>query len=224
MINPAAVLLAAALAAGAQSQSQTQDQRNAALLKGDLKTFQLDIRFIPPARQKAGEYPSLTLRVTGARDKRAPYWPAAQIDAAAAGKIIDHLVATGWLSRSKMTASPVRDMLPTPDPPGRLDVSANAAVQCAGLLATAATAGAVPTQRRSRHHHRRHPCQAGRQAAHLEDRRPDWLGSYENRSAIHRPEPAAPIPQRDHVQGLCASPAGLARTGKGLMQLGRRSD
>ena len=67
------------------------------MLKEAVDKFQLHLRYYGPQDKP---YYALTLRVPQVKDRRSPFWPAAQLTKDQAGKIIDHLAADGFLARA----------------------------------------------------------------------------------------------------------------------------
>ena len=69
----------------------------ATLFKDSAEKFTLNIRYFG---KQDKPYYQLTIRVPSVRDRRKPFWPAAQVSQAGARKIIDHLAADGFFDRA----------------------------------------------------------------------------------------------------------------------------
>ena len=69
----------------------------AGLFKGAAANFTLNIRYFG---EQDKPYYQLTIRVGELKDKRKPFWPAAQVSQAGAKKIIDHLAGDGFFDRA----------------------------------------------------------------------------------------------------------------------------
>jgi predicted secreted protein len=81
----------------------------ATLFKGSAENFTLNIRYYG---EQDKPYYQLTIRVPGVRDRRKPFWPAAQASQTGAKKIIDHLAADGFFDRA-MDVTRIRMENPT---------------------------------------------------------------------------------------------------------------
>ena len=69
----------------------------AKLFKANITNFTLNIRYFGDQDKP---FYQLTLRVPRMKDQRRPFWPAAQLNANAARKVIDHLASDGFFNRA----------------------------------------------------------------------------------------------------------------------------